>query len=168
MKRTLLLMLFVLPVLFAGCCCTGRKVSAEDEAVKMIHGNRAECVIVKNGRIAVVERGRGVSPLLKIYDNHRAEMQDSAVVDKVIGRAAAFIVIAGKSKSVYGKIMSEDAMELLKKHNIKYSCGLRVPRILNNKRDGLCPLEDSVLGIEDPQLALKAMRKRIAELRKKK
>ena len=168
MKRIIFVMLFIMPVLFSGCCCAGGKSSAEDEAVKMIHGNRAECVIVKNDKIAVVERGRGVSPLLKIYDNHRAEMQDSAVVDKVIGRAAAFIVIAGKSGSVYGKIMSEDAMELLKKHNIKYSCGLQVPRILNNKRDGLCPLEASVLGIEDPRLALTAMRKRIAELRKRK
>lgn len=166
MKKISLAAVLGVVVLISGCCCSNVK-SAEREAVEMIRGNQAECVIVKNNRIAVVERGRGVSPLLKIYDNNRSEMADAAVVDKVIGRAAAFIVIAGKSKSVYGKIMSEDALELLKKHNIKTAYDLLVPRILNQKRDGLCPLEDSVKNDTVPEKALESMRKRISELRKR-
>ena len=167
MKRTFFAIFLFLPLFFTGCCC-GRKYCAESEAVKMIRNNRAECVIVKDNRILVVERGRGVAPLLKIYDNNSSEMNGAIVVDKVIGRAAAFIAIAGKSRAVYGRLMSEDALELLKKHNIKASWTQLVPKILNQKRDGLCPLEDSVLGLDDPQLALKAMRKRISELRKRK
>ncbi len=153
-------------ILISGCCCSKGKC-AEREAIEMIRGNRAECVIVRDNRIVVVERGSGVSPLLKIYDNHRKDMNGSVVVDKVIGRAAAFIVIAGNSKSVYGKIMSEDALELLKKHNINATYDLLVPKILNRKRNGLCPLEDSVKNDTVPEKALESMRKRISELRKR-
>ena len=39
-----------------------------------------------------------------------------------------------------------------------------VPRILNRNRDGLCPLEQSVLGFDDPVAALEALRARIAEM----
>ena len=159
-------MILVLAAVISGCCCA-KVECAERKAIEMIRSDRAECVIVKDNSIVVVERGRGVSPLLKIYDNHRKEMSGAAVVDKVIGRAAAFIVIAGNSTSVYGKIMSEDALELLKKHNISAKYDLLVPKILNQKRDGLCPLEDSVKNDSDPAKALESMRKRISELRKR-
>ena len=136
------------------------------EAIALIRGNQAECVIVRDGVLAVVERGRGVSPLLNIYDNpeSRKRMEGGTVVDKVIGRAAAFIAINGGAVHVHGEVMSEDAEELLKRHGITTSATLMVPKILNRNRDGLCPLEQSVLGLEAPEEALAALRRRVAEL----
>lgn len=131
----------------------------------MIHNGEAECVVIQNYSIVAAERGRGISPLLKLYDGQGELMKNSIVVDKVIGRAAAFIVIKSGAAEVYGKIMSEDALELLKEHQIKASYSLLVPRILNNQKNGLCPLEDSVKGLTDPDSAIESMRKRIIELR---
>ena len=102
-----------------------------------------------------------------LYDRDKALIKDSVIVDKVIGRAAAFIIIKGGAAEVFGKITSEDALQLLKKHNIPVTYDLLVPRILNQKRNGLCPLEDSVKSMEDADTALSAMRKRIQELRRK-
>lgn len=156
---------------FAGilllCGCTPRFMEEclYNEAKAMIINNKAECIIIHDNKIAAVERGRGVSPLLKLHDSKKELMKNSIIVDKVIGRAAAFIAISGKASFVYGKIMSEDAKELLAAHNIKTDCDLLVPKILNRKRDGLCPLEDSVKDAKDSVTALKQMRKRIAELR---
>ena len=133
----------------------------------MIRENRAECVAVQGDKIVAVERGRGVSPLLNLYDRDKALMKNAVIVDKVIGRAAAFVIIKGGASEVFGKITSEDAVVLLKKHNIPVTYDLLVPRILNQKRNGLCPLEDSVKSTEDADIALKSMRKRIMELRRK-
>lgn len=152
-------------LLLACGCCHVEKEDVFQKARRMIIDDKAECVVIQNNEISAVERGRGVSPLLNIYDNNKKVLNNATVVDKVIGRAAAFIVISGKASAVYGKIMSEDAKELLEKHGIKCSWDLLVPRILNRKRDGLCPLEDSVKESVDPSDALSRMRKRIAELR---
>ena len=133
------------------------------EAQRMIREKRAECVLVKRGMIES-RRGRGVMPLLDFYDRSPKHLAGAVVVDKVIGRAAAMIALRGKARAVYGETMSEDALELLETHGVPAAFGQLVPRILNAKRDGLCPLEQSVAGIDDPARALKALRRRIAEL----
>lgn len=155
-------------VCFLGGCCCKKSNCAFEEAKQMIRQNSAECVVVKDNKIVAVERGRGVSPLLNLYDNRKELMKDAVIVDKVIGRAAAFIVIKGGASQVFGKITSEDAVSLLAKHKIPVTHDLLVHRILNQKRNGLCPLEDSVKTAEDADTALKSMRKRILELRRKK
>lgn len=160
--RSLLALLCL--ILLAGCASPASQ-SAVEEASCLIRDGKAECVLVRDGKICYVERGRGVSPLLNVYDLHREEMKDAVVVDKVIGRAAASIAICGKVKHVHGEIMSEDAVEFLKENGITASHTLLVPRILNQKRNGLCPLEKSVEGIRDPEKALAALRAKIAALK---
>lgn len=139
--------------------------SKMEEAKKLIQDGKAECVLIKNDTIYRQERGHGVSPLLVMYDEHKEAMLDGTLVDKVIGRAAATIAICGKVKHVHGELMSEDAVEFLNKNGITTSYTLLVYRILNRKRDGLCPLEQSVEGIDNAANALIALRKRIESLR---
>ena len=91
-------------------------------------------------------------------------MRGAIVVDKVIGRAAAFIAIKGGACGVHGELLSAEARELLQKHGIPVTGGRTVPQILNRKLDGLCPLEASVQGIENPAAALRALRGRVSEL----
>ena len=137
-----------------------------DRARTLIRTGKAECVVLRDGRIARIESGRGVSPLLRLYDRDREALRGGILVDKVIGRAAAAIAICGGAKFVHGEVMSEDAQRFLKKNGIPSSCGLFVKRILNQRRNGLCPLEKSVEGITDPDAALESLRRRVAELQK--
>ena len=146
------------------CGCAGYHAAAVKDAQGLIQTGQAKCVLVKNGRIIAVENGRGVSPLLAVYQTHKAQMENTAVVDKVVGRAAAAIAICGKVSHMHGELMSEDAVSFLARHNITSSYTKLVPRILNNKMDGLCPLEQAVLGIEDPALALAALKAKVAEM----
>ncbi|MCI5778447.1 MAG: DUF1893 domain-containing protein [Lentisphaeria bacterium] len=150
----------------AGCVSPAPQESAVAEARKLITSGQAECVAVKDGRIAAVERGRGVSPLLNLYTARPETLRDATVVDKVIGRAAGFIIISGGAKAAHGELISEDAIALLKRHGIAVSGTKIVPRILNGKMDGLCPLEQSVLGLDDPAAAMTALRRRVAELQR--
>lgn len=139
--------------------------SKMEEAKKLIQDGKAECVLIKNDSI-YQESGRGVSPLLVMYDGHKDVMQGATLVDKVIGRAAAAIAISGKVKHVHGELMSEDAVEFLNSNGITTSYTTLVHRILNRKRDGLCPLEQSVEGIDDAETALVSLRNRIASMQK--
>lgn len=142
--------------------------SKMEEAKKMIQDGKAECVLIKNDSIYGQERGHGVSPLLVMYDEHKEAMLNATLVDKVIGRAAAAIAICGKVKHVHGELMSEDAVEFLNNNGITTSHTSLVHRILNRKRDGLCPLEQSVEGIDNAANALVALRKRIESMQNNK
>lgn len=151
-------------VLFSGC--TAAPEPQLETARKMIESNQAECVLITaDGRLVTGERGHGVSPLLALYESRQDDMAGATVVDKVVGRAAAAIAICGKVRHVHGEVMSEDAVKFLHAHNITTSGTLLVPRILNRKRNGLCPLEQSVAGIDDPAKALVSLKQRIATLR---
>lgn len=152
----------ILALVGYGCAAT------EDPGVaaarQLIREGKAECVVVRDGRVAAVERGRGVSPLLNLYTAKPDVLKGGTVVDKVIGRAAGFIIISGGAKAAHGELISEDAIVLLKKHGIAVSGTKIVPRILNRKMNGLCPLEQSVLGLEDPAAAMTSLRRRVADL----
>jgi len=170
MKTHLLLLAAATLLLAAGCRSSEADASRDrelfTEARRLITSGEAECVVITADRRLVAERGRGVSPLLKLYDGHAAEMKGATVVDKVIGRAAAAIAIVGGAKRVHGEVMSEDAVVFLLANGVYASHTLLVPRILNMKRDGLCPLEQSVEGISDPAAAVAALRRRVAELQR--
>ena len=164
MIRILPAFAFLTVLFLAGCASAAPQDPAVEEAVSLIRSGQAECVLVRSGRMVRIERGRGVSPLLAVYEKHKDEMNGAVVVDKVIGRAAASIAICGGASHVYGEVMSEDAEDFLRENGISSSCGLKVPRILNRKRDGLCPLERSVQNINDPEKALAALKVKVAEL----
>ena len=157
---------FLVILAFSSGCTTipaGRELAA---ARKMLKENKAACVLMKDGKIIMTENGRGVSPLLVIYDKQKGNMKDTVVVDKVIGRATAAIAICGKVKHVHAEVMSQEAVDFLNEYKITSSYTLLVPRILNRTRDGLCPMESTVLNITDPYKAVDAVRAKQIELRR--
>lgn len=148
----------------AGCCTFPQRMV--ERASEMIRAGQAECILIQGEKIVAIEHGGSVSPLLEVYDKHRAEMEGGIIVDKVIGRAAATIAICGKVRHVHGEVMSEDAVTFLEDNEITSSYTLLVPRILNQKRDGLCPLEKSVEGIEQADHAMWALLQKISSFQK--
>lgn len=125
-------------------------------AVRQIRSGKAKCVLLQEGKIAAVESGRGVMPLLNLAQ--REVLEGTVIVDKVIGRAAAAILICAKVTAIHGELMSEDAVQWLNIHRITTGYSHLVPRILNRDRSGLCPMEQTVAGIDDPEQALAALK----------
>ena len=136
------------------------------EARRLFEKGLAAVVLVKDGVIIASDKGMGVSPLLNLHDQRPADLKGAWVVDKVIGRAAAAIAVDGGAARVHAALMSEDAVAFLKEKGIPCSADKMVPRILNRKRDGLCPLEASVENLSDPQEMLKALRAKIEFFKK--
>ena len=167
MKKILGILLLLTTALFTVHGADSNSAAVEN-ARKLLLENKAACVLLApDGSVMLKESGRGISPLLTVYDKLNGRMDGTTVVDKVIGRATASIAVCGKVKHVHAEIMSQGAVDMLKKHNITASYTLLVPQILNRKRDGLCPMEQTVMNIDDPVQALAALRAKLAELRKR-
>ncbi len=108
---------------------------------------------------------RGVAPLLSLLESGEVLAGFSAV-DKVIGKAAAFLYVALGIRSVYALTMSESAYLLMREKKIFVECESIVPRILNRAGSGFCPMESAVLTQSDPELAIQKIKETLRELKK--
>ena len=81
----------------------GRK-NALLSALNLISEDTAACVVIKGGVIVRTEYGRGIGPMMKLYES--GILKDAFVVDKIVGKAAAMIMTLGGVKSCYGITVS--------------------------------------------------------------
>ena len=137
----------------------------EEKAKRMIRNGQASCVIIKNNKIIHTASGQGIAPLIVIYENNPEFLKDSTVVDKVIGKAAAMMIILGGAKKAYGEIMSAAACDYLSARNCKVGYSERIDVINNRSGDGMCPLENSVLDTDDPETGYHLLKETISRLR---
>ena len=84
------------------------------------------------------------------------------MADEVIGRAAAMLLIYGRVRSIYTPLISEHAIDILDKYKIYYEYENKVPFILNRTKDGMCPMEKTVIHIDDPETAYKLLLNKIS------
>ena len=55
------------------------------------------------------------------------------------------------------------AYEVFKKHNIEIYYDYMVEAIINRNKTGYCPMETAVIGIDTPEEALRAIKKKLHE-----
>lgn len=92
----------------------------------------------------IIERfGPGIGPLLRLYLEQPSCLEGAEVFDKVIGKAAASILVLGKAKSAKAHLLSEKAIPLLQKAGISFEANIIAPNILNHAKTDLCPMEKS-------------------------
>ena len=120
-------------------------------------------VIYKSDASVVVSDDRGVAPLMKLLKENKEQLRDSMIADKVIGKAAALLMVYAGVKEVFTPTISVPAVEVFEKHNVKITYDKVVERIINRTGDGLCPMESLCLNVENPEEAFDVIRHRDAE-----
>ena len=113
--------------------------------------NECSCVVVKDNKVIYSVNGSGIRPLLNLYKNNKQTLYESYIADKVIGKAAASFFICAEVKEVFGKVVSENALTLLKRYNIPVSYDLLVPDILKIGHDSICPMEKLSNASDNPE-----------------
>ena len=113
-------------------------------------------LVYKDGNI-VFQDEHGIQPLL--IQIKKKGLKNAVVVDKVIGKAAALLMVYGKVKQVHTNIIAKDAIPVFEKYKVEYSYNEVVDYIQNMKKDGLCPMEQKVLKVNSPKKAYKIFTK---------
>ena len=115
--------------------------------------------VVCCGDIIHTATDRGVAPLLNWMDSG-LNLKGFSAADRVVGRATAFLYVLLGVQSVYARVMSRPAAEVLQGHGIECQWGTLTNGIINRKGDGPCPFEAAVMDIRDADLALEAIRRK--------
>lgn len=135
------------------------------EQAKRLRKGEFTCIVLQNGQVVYEADGRGVSPLMALYNTDKAKLRGAEVADKIIGKAAAMIIDCGGGAAVYGEIMSKAAREYLEHRGIPYRCGRCVDIISNRTGNGICPIEKSVMEVQDAQTGVKIISETVKSLR---
>ena len=113
-------------------------------------------LVCKDGVVSFQDE-HGIQPLL--IQIKCKGLKNAVVVEKVVGKAAALLMVYEKVKQVHTNIIAKDAIKVFEKHKIEYSYNEVVDYIQNNKKDGLCPMEQKVQNVNSPGKAYKIFTK---------
>ena len=136
-------------------------------AVTILKEEQKSCVILSEDGAVRCSDAIGIKPLMVELRADRKAFQGSVIADKVVGKAAALLAVLGEVQAVFGRVMSEGAVSIFEKHQIPYKFETLVPYIENRTKDGMCPMEETVQLVENPEEAFEALEKTIARLMKK-
>ena len=138
-------------------------------AVAGIEAGNFGCALIKNNVIIHEGRGKGVSPLLNLASTPEGlkKLEGALVVDRIIGKAAAMIIVLGKATHAYGLTMSKSGEEYLQAFGIETKNNRCVDAISDRTGRGICPMERSVMAIDNPVEGVEKLQETLAYLRSK-
>lgn len=87
---------------------------------------------------------RGVQDLLELIQTEPNRLKGAVCADKIIGKAAAALMVVGGVKEVRTNIICEEGKELLEQNGVKIVADEVVPMILNRDRSGQCPIDSKL------------------------
>ena len=126
-----------------------REAGLRHAAARLREGDAA-CVIAAPGETPRMLTGSGIAPLVRALRADADAFAGCAVADKIVGLAAAYLFAHGRAAAIYGEVMSEAADAWLTAEQIPHRAGQTVPRIINRRGDGICPMEERALALASP------------------
>lgn len=118
---------------------------------------REKCsLVVKNHGIVTTYSKPGVRDLEHLLDHDPEVLHGAVIADKVIGKAAAAMVVVGGVKELYAEVMSKKAIPFLEEAGIAYTYGTLVDTI---KEEGdRCQLEKITAPATTPEETVALLR----------
>ena len=106
-------------------------------------------LLVRNAGLTTEYNQRGVNDLLQLVNNEPQRLQGAVVADKMVGKAAAALMVVGGVKRVYTNLICTPAREMLQKAGIQVIAEQEVDMIMNCDQTDQCPIDKKLNGIDD-------------------
>ena len=130
----------------------------------LLNKTGSTCVLC-SARVILTDNRRGIRPLLDLLDNN-ANVEGFDVADRVVGKAAAYLYCLLRIRSLYARVISIPALNVLENAGITMEYDQLVQAIHNRDCRGPCPMESAVWNIRDPREALSVIRHTLVQINK--
>lgn len=111
-----------------------------EQIIALLHASACSCVIANGERIESFHE-RGVKDLHRLLCDDRALLDGAFIADKVVGKGAAALMVAGGVQSVYTDVISQGALTLFSQSGVEVEYGVLVENIINRTGTDICPVE---------------------------
>jgi len=95
----------------------------------------------KGDKLLFISSKHGLQPLFEYVDKGAPFQGKIKIFDKVVGNAAALLMVKAKCKEIYSPLASELALKTLRRYNIQYHIHSTTPYIQNREGEDMCPME---------------------------
>lgn len=127
-------------------------ITDQQRAREELDNQQATCVLCQNGHIRLSHQ-TGIRPLVAWLAEDPDGLRGAAAADKIIGKAAALLLVYGGVSCIHAGVLSEGGQAVLLAHGIPYTYDQLTPWIRNRQGTGMCPMEQRVQAIDDPAQA---------------
>ena len=138
-----------------------------EKAIKILEEEKDLTLVLVLNESIYKSSEKGIKPLLQLLNSGKNYLNYSAA-DKIVGKAAAMLYKLLNINDIYGEVMSISAINFLEQNNINFKYKIKTKEIINRKGTGICPMEETVLNIENPTEAKKLLENKLKELINKK
>ena len=118
--------------------------------------------LCKDGDCIYSEK-RGIAPIMGLIADG-VDLADYSVADKVVGKAAAMLFVKCGVIKVFAKTLSQNGKKILERFNIPYEYETLTEKIINRDGTDICPMEKTVLNIEDIEEGYTALKNKLKQL----
>lgn len=133
-----------------------------EKAVEILRENpEYTCVFCKDDK-TYTSTSRGIRPILDFLET--TDLNGFSAADKVVGKGASFVYVLLGVRSLHAKVMSKGASEVLTKYGIYHTFDTLTDSIINRAKTGICPMEEAVQNISDPNEALEAIKSKLLNM----
>lgn len=111
-----------------------------ERLIEELHEGSHTLIVAKGGEVRRFS-GRGVADIHNLLHTAPEFLDGATIVDKIIGKGVAAIMILAKPEQVYTDVMSENALALFTQYDIKVSYEVLTAHIIRRDGNGWCPVE---------------------------
>ncbi len=122
-----------------------------EKLIERLHAEQCSCVISNGDSVRSFHR-RGIMDLFLVLKNEPSLLRGALVADKVVGKAAAALMVLGGVSRVYADLISAPAVALLQQHDIPVSYSTVADHIINRAGTDWCPMEKLSRDEHDPEV----------------
>ena len=121
-------------------------------------------MIYRGGRLIFQSPSKGIRPHLEAIETHGEALRGTLMVDKIVGRAAALLILYSGAAEAHAQVLSRPGKQVLDMNDLPTSYVELVDHI--KMKDGriYCPFERMVQNISDPAEAYAAIVERMGSL----
>jgi hypothetical protein len=134
-----------------------------DLARSLLEEGKWNLVIVKNGRVLVRSRERGIAPFFQAIKSIGKGLHNAVVADRIVGLAVATLCLHARVRYVYADTVSQGAFDMLEKKGVAVDSKNTVPHISNYDGTDLCPFEKLAGSCQKPSQLLAALQSLLGE-----
>ena len=129
--------------------------------LKALEKPRLTLVVIKDDRELFRSQKRGMLPLIDLLETNMNKLVGTTVVDRVVGVAAAKLLLWQHVKPIDTLVASARACDLLRHSGIELNCQEIVPRIVDHKTRQPSQFEAMSIKYDYPEMFYGALREEL-------
>jgi hypothetical protein len=114
-------------------------------------------MIYRGGRLIFQSASKGIRPHLEAIETHGEALRGTLMVDKIVGRAAALLILYSEAAEAHTQVLSRPGKQVLDQHGVATTYEELVDHIKMEDGRIYCPFERMVQDVNDPEEAYAAI-----------